>query len=204
MMAPRIWIRGVGRTRAPSLYQFTAMPGRVLMSQRSFRTLPGSNRRCSVVSSLKSSRTSAKSRHGISLQCWRLFSSFYDQSEHPFRALLLLLFISFVALIISPEPSLIAIPSVMTFSSSNSIISSPHIHTSTMTLPWRQGLTDPSHLHSPFPSSSFCSPVNCCETESDLASSANSLKKKQRKETRRKGDWSWWTCRNVTAVAEWI
>lgn len=100
MMAPRIWIRGVGRTRAPSLYQFTAMPGRVLMSQRSFRTLPGSNRRCSVVSSLKSSRTSAKSRHGISLRCWRLFSSFYDQSEHPFRALLLLLFISFVALII--------------------------------------------------------------------------------------------------------
>ena len=60
MMVPRICMRGVGRTRAPSLYQLTAMPGRLLMSQRSFRTLPGSNRRCSVVSSLRSSRTSVK------------------------------------------------------------------------------------------------------------------------------------------------
>lgn len=199
MMPPRIWIRGVGRTRAPSLYQFTAMPGRVLMSQRSFRTLPGSNRRCSVVSSLKSSRTSAKSRHGISTRCWRLLSSFWDFLSSPSP-----LYFFCSSDYLTTEPSLIAIPSVMTFSSSNSIISSPHIHTSTMTLPWRQGLTDPSHLRSPFPSSSFCSPVNCYETESDLASSANSLKKKQRKETRRKGDWSWWTCRNVTAVAEWI
>lgn len=54
MMAPRIWIRGVGRSRTPCLYQFTAMPGRVFMSQRSFRMFPGSSRRCSVVSSLRS------------------------------------------------------------------------------------------------------------------------------------------------------
>lgn len=60
MTRPRICTRGVGRTRVPSLYQLTAIPGRVLRSQRSFRTLPGSSRRCSVVSSVSSSRTSVK------------------------------------------------------------------------------------------------------------------------------------------------
>lgn len=63
MMIPRTWILGVGRTRAPSLYQLTAIPGRVFVSQRSFRTLPGSKRRCSVVSSFRSSRTSVQKTH---------------------------------------------------------------------------------------------------------------------------------------------
>lgn len=139
MTTPRIWMRGVARTRTPSLYQLSAMPGRALVSHRSFNTLPGSNRRCSEVSSLRSSRTSGTKKSSV------LLPSPHGTDCRLFQANL----------------------SSMTFTSSTHYL--PSLHTRTMTLPWRPGglTTLPSSTHSLL--FIFCSSVDYCGTESDLA-----------------------------------
>lgn len=151
MMVPRICMRGVGRTRAPSLYQLTAMPGRLLMSQRSFRTLPGSNRRCSVVSSLRSSRTSVETLvQKVSACCgggYFLLSLFFL-----FLEVLSLAFFQSAILHLPFKPR--SHPVNYDLQLFNPFISYPphkHTHTHTMKSPWRPGGLTLLLFHPPHP-----------------------------------------------------
>ena len=182
MMVPRICMRGVGRIRTPSLYQLTAMPGRLLMSQRSLRTLPGSNRRCSVVSSLRSSRTSVETlAQKVSARCSEVvsFAAFSSCSSNFY----LVPSVSQQVISSSIFPlNQEAIPSTMTFSSSTPL--SPILPTNTrthneITMETRRPNPPPllhthTHTHNPPP------PHTHTHTANTLPSLAHSKKKEER------------------------
>ena len=185
MMVPRICMRGVGRIRTPSLYQLTAMPGRLLMSQRSLRTLPGSNRRCSVVSSLRSSRTSVETlAQKVSARCSEVvsFAAFSSCSSNFY----LVPSVSQQVISSSIFPlNQEAIPSTMTFSSSTPL--SPVLPTNTcthneITMETRRPNPPPllhththTHTHKPPPTHTHCKhpPFTCSLQKEGRAIEAN-------------------------------
>lgn len=196
-------MRGVGITRAPSLYQFTAMPGRVFMSQGSFRMFPGSNRRCSVVSSLRSSRTSVKIL--ISKRCYGVFFHFgFCHSVCFFLSLPTFLY--FEPLFFLHFPFLCSLTNMPVGGLFLHLLSKAHSHTlnydlqlfnpiisraptntHTMKLPWRPGgLTHPD----PPPHTPSTHPPPSLNTANSRPSLLTQNRKKKRKETWRKRDCS--------------